>query len=138
MDAFFGPRTRIAGFDRLPGDYDCSLGGNAFMTLPNNEFADWWNPAFDRFRASGKFEELCEESQVKHGRYLYYSKKNCVRHYDKCTCPLQQTHHNKFTKRSWLTANAQELLSILELYFRHIFWIPVFLKPNISPKNKKY
>jgi len=66
-DAFFAPRTKVDGLERLPGEYNCALGGTAVMVRQDNSLPDWWNPAFLKLVKSGQYQKICDEAPQRHG-----------------------------------------------------------------------
>ncbi|XP_064607401.1 uncharacterized protein LOC135471906 [Liolophura sinensis] len=66
-DALFSPRSSIPGFDTLPDRLQCGRTGSAVLVKKGSPIPDWWNPAFDLFRATGGYKDLCDKSATKYG-----------------------------------------------------------------------
>ena len=46
----------------------CGIAGSSFMMRKDNGFADWWNPAFEKLRATSEFRKICEGLTGEHGK----------------------------------------------------------------------
>lgn len=60
-DVLFSPRGHVEGLEVLPARVHCDLGGGGVMVKKGSPLPQWWNPAFRTFRASGQFQQLCDE-----------------------------------------------------------------------------
>ncbi|XP_076441274.1 L-arginine-binding protein-like [Babylonia areolata] len=63
--AVFSPRTKIDGLDVLPDRFHCDEGGAGVMVKKGSPLPAWWNPAFQIFYRSGRYNVLCKDASLR-------------------------------------------------------------------------
>jgi ABC-type amino acid transport substrate-binding protein len=48
--------------EQITVDKSCLIGGNSAMTRKDSPFIQLWNDGFDAFKASGKYQQLCDNA----------------------------------------------------------------------------
>ncbi|XP_062619985.1 uncharacterized protein LOC134281564 [Saccostrea cucullata] len=66
-DALFSPRTRFDDLEVLPGRYKCDVSGVGMMVKKESDLPLWWNPAFQKYYTSGKYNDDCEKITQRYG-----------------------------------------------------------------------
>ncbi len=55
---------------KVQADIECMIQGPSMMTTKDSEFNSHWNAAFQKYRDSGKFSQLCRDSWDKHSELM--------------------------------------------------------------------
>lgn len=66
-DALFSPRTTFNDLEVLPGRYRCDVSGVGMMVKKDSELPVWWNPAFQKYYMSGRYNDACDQINQKYG-----------------------------------------------------------------------
>ncbi|XP_048742624.1 uncharacterized protein LOC125656082 [Ostrea edulis] len=66
-DAFFSSRTRFDDLEVLSERYKCDINGVGMMVKKESDLPLWWNPAFQKYHLSGKYNDACDQISQKYG-----------------------------------------------------------------------
>lgn len=75
VDALFSPRTTFNDLEVLPGRYRCDVSGVGMMVKKDSELPVWWNPAFQKYYMSGRYNDACDQINQKYGGFPVH---NCL------------------------------------------------------------
>ncbi len=87
VDALFAPRSDIDGIQRTSDiGYECTMGGDGVMVQKQSAIPSWWNPAFQKMKASGQFKQICDASTQRHGGKMQTNSYSLLANYFQSIC----------------------------------------------------
>ena len=57
----------------------CMLEGAAVMTRKDSQLPPQWNVGFNKARSNGRFQKICADTPMLHGKQYYVCVRACVR-----------------------------------------------------------